>query len=149
MQIQIIEQLDRQGVIYFEHRRKGLLLGQYRFKNLITDAGRALYANLGIAAGTAPSHIAIGTGTTPAAVGDTVMEAEVYREAATRSQVTIVVTNDGSQYLKTFSILATYNFSEAGLLNNAAGGTLSCHRIFTAIPCLNGDTLKTTWRVRN
>ena len=149
MDVRIDEWLDRKGLLFLEHRRNGLLLAQLAVPNLITDAGRALWANIGIGQDTSPSHIALGTGTTAPAVGDTAMEAEVYREAAVLSRVTISVTNDGSQYLYTFTIDATYDISEAGLLNDAVAGILSCHQVFTALPCLASDTLKVTWRVRN
>lgn len=143
------EAWNREGMLVLEHRRSGILLAYRVIPNLITDLGRALSANLLIGTDTAPSHIALGTGTTEAAEADDVMEAEVYREAAVRSRVTMQKTDDGSQYQYTFNIDAAYDISEAGLLNAASGGVLICHRVFTAVPVMNGDTLKGTWRLRN
>jgi len=125
MQIRTTEWLDRKGFLFLEQRRSGLLLAQRGIPNLITDAGRALFANLGIGTDTAPSHIAIGTGTTAPTEADTAMETEVDRQAAVVSRVTISVTNDGSQFLYTFTIAATYDISEGGLLNAAAAGILA------------------------
>lgn len=152
----------KKGRLLLEHYRGGRLIGTraetFYFgnvprlmgaPNLVTDAGKALFANLFIGSGTAPTHIALGTGTTAAAADDTALETEVYREAATRSRVTITVTNDGSQYTKTFTIDATHSLTEAGLLNAAAAGTLACRQVYTALPVLDGDALKATWRLQH
>jgi len=117
--------------------------------NLVTNAGKALFANLFIGTGTAPTHIALGTGTDAAAASDTALGTEVYREAATRSRVTITVANDTSQYTYTFPIDATYSLTEAGLLNAASGGTLCCRQVYTALPVLDADSVKATWRLQH
>jgi len=150
----------KRGTLLLEHSRGGKLIAiraaEFQFgnfrrgaPNLVTNAGKALFANLFIGSGTAPTHIALGTGTTAAAAGDTALETEVYREAATRSRVTITVTNDGSQYTKTFTIDATHSLTEAGLMNAAAAGTLACRQVYTALPVLSGDSLKATWRLQH
>lgn len=137
------------GTLELEHRRNGELLSKRVMSNLEMDAYKALRANLRIGSGTAPTHIAIGTGTTEEAVDDSAMETEVDRQAATRSRVTITVTDDASQYTYTFTLAADTDVTEAGLLNAGSGGTLCYHRVFTAIPCLEDDTLKVTWRAKS
>lgn len=118
-------------------------------KNLITNAGKAEFANIQIAAGTPPSHAAVGTGTTAAAVTDTTLETEIYRASAIRSRITISVSNDTAYYDTTINCLASYDITEAGLLNSGSGGTLFAHQIFTAVPVTNGVTLKVVWKFQN
>lgn len=132
-----------EGVLLLEHRRGNRLLLARVMPNLEMDSYKALRANLRIALGTAPTHIAIGTGTTPVAVGDSAMEANVDKQLATKSRVTITVTDDASQYTYTFTLAADTDVTEAGLLS---GDALCYHQVFTAIPCLATETLKVTWR---
>lgn len=131
------------GVLILEHRRKGELLTLRTLSNLEMDSYKALRANLRIALGTPPTHIAIGTGTTAVAVGDSAIEAQVDKQLATKTRVTITVTNDASQYTYTFTLAADTDVTEAGLLS---GDDLCYHQVFTAIPCLATETLKVTWR---
>lgn len=149
-----------QGSVMLEHQRNGqtlqivhrlFIIPIHRkgfHKNLITSAGKALIANLLIGQDTAPTHIAIGTGTTPPAAGDTTLEAEHARAAATRSRVTITATNDTAQYFYVFTLAVAVSIGEAGLLNAGTGGVLACRQQFTLIPCLVSDTLKVTWRLQ-
>jgi len=140
------EDASVEGTLTLEHRRKGELLLERVMPNMEMDLYKALRANLRIGSGTAPSHIAIGTGTTEEAVDDEAMEEEVDRQAATRSRTTITVDDDASQYTYTFTLADDTEVSEAGLLNALADGTLCYHRVFAPIPTLEDDTLKVTWR---
>lgn len=134
------------GSILLEHYRKGKLLERRLVPNLEMGLYKALRANLRIGSGTAPTYIAIGTGETAALVGDTTLEAEVDRGLATLSRDTITITQDTAQYTKTFTLAADTDVTEAGLLNDDTAGTLCYHQVFTAIPGLETDTLKVTWR---
>lgn len=110
--------------------------------NLITTAGFALLAQLRIASGTAPSHIAVGTGSVAAAITDTTLGTETARVAATRTQ-----TAAASKYVSTFNAgVATGTLREAGLLNAGAAGTLSNRVVFTN-PVTKGATelIVITW----
>lgn len=143
------ENLGIKGSIEIEHRRKGKLITRRFMDNLKPNAGKAAIAHVMIAGDDAPTNIAFGGGTTPAAVGDTALEDETRREVATRSRVTTSVTNDTAQYTYTFTIVgAVVNVTEAGLLNRneGQGGSLFSHQVFTVIPCVASDTLKITFR---
>jgi hypothetical protein len=118
-------------------------------KNLITKAGKAALANIEIGAGTAPTHIAIGTGTTAASLDDTTLQTEIYRGSATRARVNTTWTNDTAQYSLDQAIGGTYAISEAGLLNNSSGGDLYSHQVFTAVTCYSGDIFRTIWKFIN
>lgn len=123
--------------------------------NLITNAGFALAAGLlnGSGSPAAATFIAVGTGTTAAAVTDTTLQTEtatsgLSRAAGTLSLVTTGVTNDTAQILKSFSVSGTVAVTESGVLNAASVGTLLCRQVFTAINVVNGDTLQVTWKVQ-
>lgn len=158
----ITERLEGRGTLLLEHFRDKKLIavraaefpfGNFRrgAPNLVTDAGKAVFADLFIGGVVTPQYIALGTGTTAAAAGDTALETETdgYRKAADRTRTTITVTNDTSQYTYTFAILDTYSFTEAGLLSADSGGTLFCRQVYTALPVLADDSLKATWRLQH
>ena len=127
------------------------LLGRWGYSmnisNLITNTGFAGVASRinGDGAEAAFTYIAVGTGTTGAAVGDTTLETEhaadgLSRAAATASRVTTDVTND-------FTVSGTVAVTESGCLNAAADGVLLCRQVFTAVNVVNGDTLQITWKL--
>jgi len=111
--------------------------------NLITNAGFEAMSGLLLTdiGGTAFDYIAIGTGTTAAAVTDTALESEVMRVAGTGTQTTTTVTNDTAHLECEFAITSNMSITEAGMLNAASGGTLLNRQTFTAIDVVDGDTL--------
>lgn len=96
----------------------------------------------------AMSHMAIGTGTTPAAAGDTALETELDRNAldsttqgsgGDANKVTYVATwpaGDG-----------TGAITEAGIFNAAAAGTMLCRRVFDVKNKGATDSLSITWEL--
>lgn len=115
-------------------------------KNIIVDVGFDFIADSIGEPSSRPnvmSHIAIGTGTTAAATGDTALETELARGAATYAHT------DGT---KVFTFEATFAagvgtgaITEAGVLNAASGGTLLDRVVFGAINKGAGDTLTKTF----
>ena len=146
--LSLCDSLVRRGSVRVEHYRNGKRIGirnkDFIVPNTITAAGKAIISGLLIATGTAPTHIAYGVGTP----STTALGTESDRQAATRSQVTVAVTNDTAQYVYTFAIVATLSVTEAGLFNAAAGPTMVCSQSFTAVPVLSGDTLLVTWKLQ-
>lgn len=125
-------------------------------RNLITNVGLAVAAGQLNGVTTAPvTAIALGTGTTAAAAGNTALETEITdaggeRGAATTSRVTTTVTNDTAQWVKTFSFTGTKAVTEEGLLdNNTSGGNLLARQVFSAVNVVNGDSLQITHKVVN
>lgn len=119
--------------------------------NLITNAGMAGVASRINGAGSeaAFTYIAIGTGTTAAAVTDTTLETEITtgggaRASATASRTTTDVTNDTATLVLTFNFTSTFAVTEAGALNAASGGVLLNRQVFTAVNVVNGDSLQVT-----
>jgi hypothetical protein len=112
--------------------------------NLITTAGRnAIVSRLASSPGTAvPTHMAIGTGTTAAAAGDTTLQTELDRNALTSNTAsTNVLTMVGDWAAGD----GTGAITEAGVLSASSGGTLFARAVFTVINKAAGDTLQITW----
>jgi len=120
-------------------------------ENLITNIGFGIVTGQVNGVTTAPvTAIALGTGTTAAAVTDTALETEITtnggaRAAATTSQETTTVTNDTAQWTKTFTFTGSFAVTEEGLLdNNTTGGNLLAHQVFSAVNVVSGDSLAIT-----
>jgi hypothetical protein len=92
------------------------------------------------------SNMAIGSGTTAAAVGDTGLQTELGRVALTTAGGTVsgaVVT-----YEATFPAgTGTGAVTEAGILNAGTGGTMLCRTVFNVVNKGADDTLSITWTV--
>lgn len=123
--------------------------------NLITNAGFAgAAARLGHDSTEAKfDYIAVGTGTTAAAAGDTTLETEtaasgLSRAVGTVSRVTTTQTNDTHNVAKTFTVTGTVAVTEMGLLNAASGGVLLGRNVFSAVNVVNGDSLVATYKVK-
>lgn len=122
--------------------------------NGVTDAGKAGVASRinGSGAEAAFTYIAVGTGTTAFAAGNTTLETELAasglsRAAATASRVTTDVTNDTAQLVLTFTVTGTQAVTESGVLNASSSGVLLCRQTFSAINVVNGDSLQVTWKI--
>lgn len=150
--------LMKKGILSPHAPKIPFLLGSWsdhlNLSNLITNAGFAGAASRlnGAGAEAAFDYIAVGTGTTAAAVGNTTLETEIAdsglsRAQGTASRVTTDVTNDTAQVLKSFSVTGTKAVTESGLLNASSGGVLLCRQVFSAVNVVNGDTLQVTWKI--
>jgi hypothetical protein len=113
--------------------------------NLVTTAGKVFIASRmdGTSSG-AMSHMAVGTSTTSAAVGQTALVSEsarVAEDSSTPSSATII-------YVATFPAgTATAALTEAGILNASSGGTLLCRTVFSVINKGASDSLTITWTI--
>lgn len=112
----------------------------------VTNTGLAEVANLLIGDGTGFGWIAIGTGTTVSAVGDTALETETDRESAatSRKESTGGVTNAAGEWVSTFSFSSNVAVTEAGLLNADTSGVLLARQVFDAVNMVDGDSLECT-----
>ena len=113
--------------------------------NLVVTTGKNYIASrMKDASATAMSHMAIGTGSTSAAAGDTALGSEAGRVALTS---TTVSTNNVA-YVATFPAgTGTGAITEAGILNASSSGTLLCRTVFSVINKAAADTLGITWTV--
>ncbi len=114
-------------------------------KNLVVTTGKNFIASrMKDAVATVMSHMAIGSGTTAAAAGDTALETELGRVALAST----TVTDNNVAYVATFPAgTGTGAVTEAGLLNAGTGGTLLCRTVFPVINKGAADTLGITWTV--
>lgn len=122
--------------------------------NGVPTVGKALIAGRINGSGTpaAADYIAVGTGTTAFAAGNTTLETELAASGLSRVQgtvslVTTTTTNDTAQVTTTFTVTGTQAVTESGVLNASSNGTLLCRQTFSAINVVNGDTLQITWKV--
>ena len=113
--------------------------------NLVVTTGKNYIASrMKDASATAMSHMAIGTGSTTAAAGDTALGTEAGRVALTST----TVSTNSVAYVATFPAgTGTGAITEAGILNASSSGTLLCRTVFNVINKAAADTLGITWTV--
>jgi hypothetical protein len=113
--------------------------------NLIVTTGRdAIIERLDSSPATAqPSHMAVGTGATAPAAGNTTLGTELDRNAltsSTSSGAVLTMVGNWAAGDATNSAIA-----EAGVFNASSSGTLYSRATFTAINKGASDTLQITW----
>lgn len=113
--------------------------------NLVVDAGLDFIASRMVGtASSVMSHMAVGSGTTNPAAGDTTLESELGRVALTSS----TATNNAVEYVATFGAgVGTGAITEAGILNASSGGTLLCRTEFAVVNKGASDSMTITWTV--
>lgn len=116
-------------------------------KNLVVTTGKNFVASR--MAGTSSSvmsHMAIGTGTTAAAAGDTTLGSQSARVALTST----TATDNDVVYVATFAAgtpASAAAITEAGIFNASTGGTMLCRTVFSEINKGTSDSLTITWTV--
>jgi hypothetical protein len=113
--------------------------------NLVVTSGKDYIAErMKDATTTAMSHMAIGTGTSAAAAGDTTLGTEAGRVTLTSTTVTA----NAVAYVATFGAgTGTGAITEAGLFNASSSGDMLCRTVFSVINKGAADTLGITWTV--
>jgi hypothetical protein len=116
-------------------------------KNLVVATGlNFIVSRMKDATADVMSHMTVGTGTTPAAAGDTTLETEI-AGARTALTSTTVAANQVT-YVSSFGAgVGTGAITEAGVLNAASGGTLLCRTVFPVVNKQAGDSMTITWTV--
>lgn len=116
--------------------------------NLVTTAGKGVIADRmkSAPAKAAMTHMAVGTSTTAAAVGDTALGAEV---AASRTSLTSTsVSTNVITYVCTFGAgVGTGTLAEAGIFNAGVAGDMLCRTVYTAFAKGALDSLAVSWAV--
>ena len=113
--------------------------------NLVVTAGKNFVASriVGTSSGVM-SHMAIGSGTTAAAAGNTALGSELGRVSLTSGTASSAVVT----YVATFAAgTGTGAVTEAGLLNASSGGTLLCRTVFSVVNKGANDSMTVTWTV--
>jgi len=113
--------------------------------NLVVSDGLDFIASrMKDATATAMSHMAIGTGNTAAASGDSSLGTEAARQALTST----TVNNNAVSYVASFAAgTGTGAITEAGILNAGSGGTLLCRTVFSVVNKCASDSMTITWTI--
>ena len=115
--------------------------------NLVVTAGKGFVASrmIGTSAGVM-THMAVGTGTTDPAAGDTALETQVGSRKAFTTSASVsgaVVT-----YVCAFSAgEGTGALTEAGIFNASSSGTMLCRTEFNVVNKGASDSMTITWTV--
>lgn len=125
----------------------GRVLKSVEVSNLVVNGGRALIAARLAGVGTVPnpvSHMALGAGSTAASGTDTALEDELGRVALTSKTVNgNIITHEATVPAG----VATGALNEAGLFNDASGGTLVARTRFPTINKTAGQEVTLVWRI--
>lgn len=142
----INENLKMKGELTIVRRNAaGQITQELHVPNLVVTAGKGYIASrmVGTSSG-AMSHMAIGTGSTSPAAGDTTLGTEAGRVGLTSS----VASANTVTYTATFpSGTGTGAITEAGILNASSSGTLLCRTTFPVVNKQSGDSIAITWVV--
>ena len=114
--------------------------------NLVVTAGKEWVTARMKNTSTVMTHMAIGTGTTAAAIANTTLGTEIARQALSTSGGTVagaVITFATSYAAGT----GTGAITEAGVLNAASGGTMLARTVFGVVNKGALDTMTISWAV--
>jgi len=115
-----------------------------RTKNLVVTAGKEWVADRMNNANTVMTHMALGTGTNAAAVGDTTLQTEIDRNALTS---TTVSTNTIAYGCTWAAGDGTGAITEAGLFDAASGGDMLARTVFSVVNKGASDSITITWTI--
>jgi hypothetical protein len=113
--------------------------------NLVVTAGKGYVASrMKDTSATAMSHMAIGSGNTAAAAGQTALVSELARTGLTST----TVSGADIVYVDTFAAgTGTGAVTEAAILNASSGGTMLCRTVFSVVNKGASDAMTITWTV--
>lgn len=128
--------------------KNGSIKDTRSIKNLVVTTGKTFIAASMLKTTTnspiAMTHMAIGSGSTAAVVGNTAMETQLARVAlATATSSGAVVTYTASLPAGT----GTGAVTEAGTFNDATTGTMLCRTVFSVVNKGVDDALSITWTI--
>jgi len=123
----------------------GSVKEEREFQNLVVTVGKNFIASRMV--GTADaimSHMAIGSGTTAAAAGNTTLESELGRVSLASG----TATNNVATYTASFPAgTGTGAVTEAGIFNDGTTGTMLCRTVFAVVNKGADDAMSVTWTV--
>jgi len=140
------EELKVTGGLRVEIKDKdGNVKDTRELKNLVVTAGLGYIASrMKEATATAMGWMAIGTGTTAAAAGQTALVTEAARQALTST----TVSSNTVEYVASFAAgTGTGAITEAGVLNANSGGTMLCRTVFSVVNKGASDSMTITWTI--
>jgi hypothetical protein len=113
-------------------------------ENLVVTAGKNWVADRMNNANTVMTYMALGTGTTAAAAGNTTLVTELDRNALTST----TVLNNTIAYAATWAAGdATGAITEAGIFDAASGGDMLARTVFSVVNKGASDSITITWTI--
>lgn len=114
--------------------------------NLVVSAGLTyICSRMADASAGVMSHMALGSGTTAAAAGDTDLESILGSREALDSTT---ASSNTITYVSSFEAgEGTGAVTEAGIFNAVTAGTMLCHVIFPVVNKQADDTMSVTWTI--
>ena len=113
-------------------------------ENLVVTAGKNWVADRMNNANTVMTHMAVGTGTTVAAAGNTALVTETDRNALTSTTVTA----NAVAYVATWAAGdATAALTEAGIFDAASSGDMLARTVFSVVNKGAADSMTITWTI--
>jgi len=113
---------------------------------VVTDGKEFVASRMKDTTDGAMSHMAIGTGSTAAAAGDSALGSESARVALTST----TVSSNTISYVATFPANTPSSaaaITEAGLLNASSSGTMLCRTVFDVVNKGTADSMTISWTV--
>ena len=112
--------------------------------NLVVTAGKEWVADRMNNANTVMTHMAVGTGTTAAAAGDTALGTQLDRNTLTST----TVTNNTIEYSCTWAAGdGTGAITEAGIFDASTGGDMLARTVFSVVNKGAADSMTITWTI--
>ncbi len=125
--------------------KDGNVKDERNIKNLIVDSGLNFICDRMKNDETAMTHMALGSGSTAAAAGDTSLGSQLGSREALDSDT---VSSNTITYTASFEASdATGAVTEAGIFNAASGGTMLCRTVFSVVNKGADDSLSVTWTI--
>lgn len=143
--MQTAETLKAKGDVKIEITRADGSKETKQIHNLVVTTGlNYIVSRMKDATATAMTHMAVGSGNTAAAAGNTGLGTELGRVALTSTTVSA----NTIQYVATFPAgTGTGAVTEAGVFNASSGGTMLCRTVFGVVTKDVGDAMTITWTV--
>ena len=113
---------------------------------VVTDGKEFVASRMKDTTDGAMSHMAIGTGSTAEAAGDSALGSESARVALTST----TVSSNTISYVATFPANTPSSaaaITEAGLLNASSSGTMLCRTVFDVVNKGTADSMTISWTV--
>lgn len=129
--------------------KAGNIKDQRELKNLVVNTGLAYIASR--MTGTSKSvmsHMALGSGTTAAAAGQTDLVSVLGSREAIDSTTISGTNNEKVVYVSSFEAGdATGSVTEAGIFNASSSGDMLCRTVFSVVNKAADDTMSVTWTI--
>jgi hypothetical protein len=122
----------------------GSVKDKREIKNLVVTAGKQFIAGRMTGTAAIMSHMAVGSGTTAAAAGDTALGSQISRVALTSGSTSGAVTTYVASYP---AGTGTGALTEAGVFNDVSAGTMLCRTVFAVVNKGADDAMSITWAV--